>query len=288
MSLENRTDELVFDVIGSNLRECLRSPYIDTARTCSNDLSEVEEVLGIEAARQCLLNEIREVLKPYSIYINHRHLAVLADWMSARGRLIPVNRFGINRVSDVSLLRKASFEETMDVLFSAAAFSEADALKGVSERIIFGQKLRLGTNTCEVNVDVQKAQHFKYQPLSPPSPLYPPDLELNPQRTPSHSFLSSPSLSPKQSIDFRYSSPRSPHYKSRSPAYRSGSPNYRSNSPAFSETERPGGKWESGSPSYGPSQYISSRSPSYNLPEAQVDRPQEDLYLSENDEEDDQ
>lgn len=148
MSLDNRTDELVFDVIGSNLRECLRNPYIDAARTGSNDLSEVQEVLGIEAARQCLLNEIGEVLKPYSIYINHRHLAVLADWMTARGRLIPVNRFGINRVKDVSLLRKASFEETMDVLFSAAAFSEVDTLKGVSERIIFGEKLRLGTNSC--------------------------------------------------------------------------------------------------------------------------------------------
>ena len=88
-----------------------------------------------------------------------------------------------------------------------------------------------------MNVDVEKAKNFVYQPLSPPSPEYrPADLEATPQRTPSHSFLSSVgSISPKESIDFRYSSPRSPNYKSRSPAYRSGSPNYRSSSPAFSE-----------------------------------------------------
>jgi DNA-directed RNA polymerase II subunit RPB1 len=58
--------------------------------------------------------------------------------MSSRGNLTPVNRHGINRVRDVSILRKASFEETVDILYSAAVFSDVDQLKGVSERIVFG------------------------------------------------------------------------------------------------------------------------------------------------------
>lgn len=99
---------------------------IDSKRTYSNDINEIYEVLGIEAARQAFINEFKEILKPYSIYINHRHLMVLADWMSVRGNLTPINRNGINRVRDVSVLRKASFEETADVMFGAAVFSEID------------------------------------------------------------------------------------------------------------------------------------------------------------------
>jgi DNA-directed RNA polymerase II subunit RPB1 len=128
----------VFETTGSNLRECLSHEKVDSRRTYCNDMQEIYEVLGIEAARQAFINEFKEILKPYSIYINHRHLTVLADWMSVRGNLTPINRNGINRVRDVSVLRKASFEETADVLFGAAVFSEIDELRGVSERIIFG------------------------------------------------------------------------------------------------------------------------------------------------------
>ena len=92
-------------------------------------------------------------MKPYNIYVNHRHLSVLADWMSSRGILTAINRNGINRVRDVSVLRKASFEETTDVLFGAAAFSEIDHLKGVSERIIFGEHVKIGTKSFEVMID---------------------------------------------------------------------------------------------------------------------------------------
>lgn len=109
LALEKRQDELVFDAIGSNLKECLRNGYVNPLKTTSNDLFEIYKVLGIEAARQCFMNELKEILKPYSIYINNRHIAVLADWMSSRGTLTPVNRHGINRVRDVSILRKASF-----------------------------------------------------------------------------------------------------------------------------------------------------------------------------------
>lgn len=101
---------IVFEAEGTNLKACLSHPSIDPIKTYSNDISEIYNVLGIEAARAAFINEFKEILKPYSIYVNHRHLSVLADWMSTRGTLTAINRNGINRVRDVSILRKASFE----------------------------------------------------------------------------------------------------------------------------------------------------------------------------------
>jgi DNA-directed RNA polymerase II subunit RPB1 len=88
---------------------------------------------------------------------------VLADWMTVRGTLTPINRNGINRVRDVSVLRKASFEETADVMFGAAVFSEIDELKGVSERIIFGETIKLGTNSFEVILDRERVKNPTYR-----------------------------------------------------------------------------------------------------------------------------
>jgi DNA-directed RNA polymerase II subunit RPB1 len=139
----------------------LSLPKVDSTRTTSNSITEVLDVLGIEAARQSFLNEFREVLKPYGIYINYRHLATLADWMTRRGRLTPVNRNGINRIADVSVLRKASFEETVEVLYDAAIFSEVDPLKGVSEKIIVGESVQIGTGNFEILIDKNKVKDFK-------------------------------------------------------------------------------------------------------------------------------
>lgn len=80
--------------------------------------------------------------------------------MSTRGVLTAINRNGINRVRDVSILRKASFEETTDILFGAAVFSEVDQLRGVSERIIFGEAVKIGTRSFEVMIDRDNVQNF--------------------------------------------------------------------------------------------------------------------------------
>jgi DNA-directed RNA polymerase II subunit RPB1 len=84
--------------------------------------------------------------------------------MSTRGSLTAINRNGINRVRDVSILRKASFEETTDVLFGAAVFSEVDLLRGVSERIIFGEPVRIGTHSFEVMIDRDLVGDYNIKP----------------------------------------------------------------------------------------------------------------------------
>jgi len=94
-------------------------------------------VLGVEAARQSLINEIRFTLSSYGIYVNYRHLATLVDMMSLRGKLTSITRSGINRV-DSGVLRKCTFEETVEILLEGSIFSEKDALLGISENIIMG------------------------------------------------------------------------------------------------------------------------------------------------------
>jgi len=155
--------EYVFETDGTNLRQTILLDGIDHRRTISNDICEVYKVMGIEAARQCLLNEIRLVLRAYDIYVNFRHLALLCDAMCVRGYIMPINRNGINRV-DVGPLRKCSFEETLDMLLEAAAFSQTDPLTGVSENVMLGQLCRLGTGCFDLVMDPSKFKEPKYIP----------------------------------------------------------------------------------------------------------------------------
>ena len=93
--------------------------------------------MGVEAARQSLINEIRFTLSSYGIYVNYRHLSTLVDMMSVRGKLTSITRSGINRI-DSGVLRKCTFEETVEILLEGAVFSEKDSLLGISENIIMG------------------------------------------------------------------------------------------------------------------------------------------------------
>ncbi len=83
-----------------------------------------------------MINEIRTVLHPYGIYINYRHLSILIDWMTHRGKLIPINRNGINRIPSISPLRKSSFEETVEILYDAAIYAELDKVN-IYFRLLF-------------------------------------------------------------------------------------------------------------------------------------------------------
>jgi DNA-directed RNA polymerase II subunit RPB1 len=119
------------------LQKVLGFEGINHKRTHSNDIIEILKVLGIEAVRMSLINELRFVLSSYGIYVNYRHLSTLCDVMTQRGILTAITRHGINRV-DTGPLRKCSFEETVEILLEAAVFSEVDQLQGITENIIMG------------------------------------------------------------------------------------------------------------------------------------------------------
>jgi len=131
-----KVNEWIMDTDGSNLVEIMANPNIDPYRTVTNDIYEIYTVLGIEAARNALSNEIMEVIKESSV--NLRHLYLLMDTMTCKGTLMSIDRHGINR-GDVGPLAKSSFEETTDMLIKASVFSDVDRINGVSANIMLGQ-----------------------------------------------------------------------------------------------------------------------------------------------------
>ena len=135
---------------GSNLRDVLALSIVDGYRSLTNDINEIYEVLGIEAARQALYNEIVEVLD--TVKVNYRHIALLVDVMTNRGNILAVNRHGINR-GDIGPLAKCSFEETTDKLIKAGVYSEYDNIKGVSANVMLGQIAPCGTGDVTVIMD---------------------------------------------------------------------------------------------------------------------------------------
>jgi len=143
--IKNLKDEWILETEGTNLAGVLNNEAVDATKTISNHIYEVWEVLGIEAVRQALQKELSLVLKAYGIYVNYRHLAILCDVMTQRGQLMSITRNGINRIDDHGPIRRASFEESVEMLFNSAMFGEKDLMKGISENVILGQLSPIGT-----------------------------------------------------------------------------------------------------------------------------------------------
>uniref|UniRef100_A0A0E0H9I3 DNA-directed RNA polymerase subunit n=1 Tax=Oryza nivara TaxID=4536 RepID=A0A0E0H9I3_ORYNI len=144
----------MLDTEGVNLLAVMCHEDVDATRTTSNHLIEVIEVLGIEAVRRALLDELRVVISFDGSYVNYRHLAVLCDTMTYRGHLMAITRHGINR-NDTGPLMRCSFEETVDILLDAAVYAESDPLRGVSENIMLGQLAPIGTGGCDLYLNDQ-------------------------------------------------------------------------------------------------------------------------------------
>ena len=142
-------EEHVVHAYGSFLADCASSPCVDWERCTSNDLWEVYHTLGVEACAHVLFDELKAVLSFDGSYQDERHLMMIVDTICRNGSLMPLNRHGINR-SDASVLMRASFEETMDVLCDAAMHGEEENARGVSTSIMLGQLAHFGSGTARV------------------------------------------------------------------------------------------------------------------------------------------
>jgi len=148
------SEKYVLETDGTNLRHVLINPYVDSTKTISNDVIEILQIFGIEAARQCLYNEIDDILNS-TTSVNHRHISLLTDTMTSKGYLLSIDRHGINR-SDIGPLAKCSFEETSDILIKAGIFGELDRIHGVSANIMLGQIAQSGTGDSQIIMDENK------------------------------------------------------------------------------------------------------------------------------------
>lgn len=139
-------------VEGTGLKKVMATPGVDFRYTKSNHIVEIEEVLGIEAARQTIINEIQYTMREHGMKIDQRHVQLLADIMTFKGVVLGITRFGVSKMKN-STLMLASFEMTLDHLYEAAIHSRKDDIKGVSECIIVGNMIPVGTGLFKVIYD---------------------------------------------------------------------------------------------------------------------------------------
>ena len=134
-------------VEGYGLKACMTTDGVDGLVSKTNSVMEMRETLGIEAARTTIISEIDEVMGDMDI--DPRHMQLLADVMTYKGEVLGITRFGLSKMKD-SVLQLASFEKTPDHLFEAAWHMKKDKIEGVSECIIMGQSMSLGTGSFRV------------------------------------------------------------------------------------------------------------------------------------------
>ncbi|KAH3863264.1 DNA-directed RNA polymerase III subunit RPC1-like [Dreissena polymorpha] len=136
-------------VEGDNLRKVMATRGVHGSQCISNNTIEVEKTLGIEAARKTIMNEINYTMSSHGMSIDIRHVMLLADLMTYKGEVLGVTRFGLAKMKE-SVLMLASFEKTADHLFEAAYHGQKDVISGVSECIIMGIPMTVGTGLFQL------------------------------------------------------------------------------------------------------------------------------------------
>jgi DNA-directed RNA polymerase subunit A" len=136
--------EYILYTEGSNLKDVFGVEGVDMARTRSNNIAEISEVLGIEAGRNAIIDEAISTLREQGISVDVRHIMLVADMMCMDGEVKQIGRHGIAGEKE-SVLSRAAFEVTVNHLLDAAVANEVDVLEGVTENVIVGQPIQLGT-----------------------------------------------------------------------------------------------------------------------------------------------
>lgn len=146
---KNGEKKYLLQVEGDCLIQVMAVPQIDPLKVTSNNVKSIEKLLGIEAARKTIINEVQKIMDHHGIKVDNRHVMLLSDIMCSSGSIIALTRHGLKR-SKSSALMLASFEQTEDHLLKAAVQHRTDLLQGVSERIIVGQQIHLGTGSVQM------------------------------------------------------------------------------------------------------------------------------------------
>jgi DNA-directed RNA polymerase beta' subunit len=150
-----RKDIWVLDTTGTNLMNVMALDFIDADRTYGNNIKEVFDVLGLEAARENLYNEFVEVMEFSDVYINYHHLSLLCDRMTSTQNMVSIFRSGILN-DDIGPISKSTFEVHTEVLLNASRHAEFDHMRGVSASVMMGQMGNFGTGAFQLVMDMEQ------------------------------------------------------------------------------------------------------------------------------------
>ena len=179
-------DQFVLVSDGSNLLEILCHPSVDPTRVISNNVYDMYDLFGIEAARALLL---KELIGTIPSGVHYRHTGMLVDRMTAKGRFTTCDRYGVNKL-DIGTFAKASFEQTEEIMLKSALYGERDPILGVSANIMLGQVIRGGTAFSDVLYDETAAIRLKKDAPPPKTTILESQEELTQEQIDSKLYTS--------------------------------------------------------------------------------------------------
>ncbi len=150
-----RGEEYIIITSGTNLKEILELDYVDSTRTTTNDIFEIQKILGVEAARQSIINEVFKVIESQGLDVDIRHIMLVADTMCNSGEVKGITRYGVVSQKS-SVLARASFETPIRHIIGAALIGEEDKLTSVVENVMLNQPIPVGTGLPDLITQVKK------------------------------------------------------------------------------------------------------------------------------------
>ena len=148
-------DEYIIVTAGSNLRDVFKLEFVNPDKTSTNDIFEIEKILGVEAARQATINEVAKVIDEQGLNVDIRHIMLVSDIKTTSGTVLGVNRYGIVKEKP-SVLARASFETPIKHIINASQSGEVDHLRSVIENVMINQVVPVGTGLTRLAVKVDK------------------------------------------------------------------------------------------------------------------------------------
>ncbi|RNJ79149.1 MAG: DNA-directed RNA polymerase subunit A' [Nitrosopumilus sp. B06] len=155
VTLVQKDDEWVIQTTGSNVARLLEVAGIDKKNVHTNNVFEIAGTLGIEAARNALIHELNHTLEDQGLEVDNRYIMLVADLMCSRGYMQQIGRHGIAGTKD-SVLARAAFEITVPTIAHAALRGEVEGLKGITENVIVGSNIPIGSGTVDLYMQVSK------------------------------------------------------------------------------------------------------------------------------------
>ena len=155
VTLVQKDDEWVIQTTGSNIAKVLEVKGIDKRNVRTNNVFEIAGTLGIEAARNALINELNNTLEDQGLEVDNRYIMLVSDLMCSRGYMQQIGRHGIAGTKD-SVLARAAFEITVPTIAHAALGGEIEQLKGITENVIVGSNIPIGSGTVDLYMQVSK------------------------------------------------------------------------------------------------------------------------------------
>ena len=155
VTLVQKDDEWVIQTTGSNIAKVFEVKGVDKRNVRTNNVFEIAGTLGIEAARNSLINELNHTLEDQGLEVDTRYIMLVSDLMCSRGYMQQIGRHGIAGTKD-SVLARAAFEITVPTIAHAALSGEVEQLKGITENVIVGSNIPIGSGTVDLYMQVSK------------------------------------------------------------------------------------------------------------------------------------